>query len=178
MSVCSQYIYLVMIINRYGILAHRFTDGTSIAFMKDETHKKSPVTRFTCCFENKGCYMTARQKPKRILLPLDGSERSLGTVRYITKIKPFHQMQVVLFHVHAGCPESYFDLGQDPRSTGTVAYVRAWEIEQKKKARDYMEKAGRILLQAGFPEEDVAVKIRKRKQGIARDIIKEARARL
>lgn len=77
--------------------------------------------------------MTARQKPQRILLPLDGSERSLGTVRYITKIKPFHQMQVVLFHVHAGCPESYFDLGQDPRSTGTVAYVRAWEIEQKKR---------------------------------------------
>ena len=119
--------------------------------------------------------MTARQKPKRILLPLDGSERSLGTVRYITKIKPFHQMQVVLFHVHAGLPESYFDLGKDPRSTGTVAYVRAWEIEQKKKARDYMEKAVRILLQAGFPEEDVSVKIQKRKQGIARDIIKEAR---
>jgi len=77
--------------------------------------------------------MTARQKPKRILLPLDGSERSLGTVRYIAKLKPFYQMQVVLFHVHAGAPESYFDLGKDPRSTGTVAYVRAWEIEQKKK---------------------------------------------
>ena len=65
--------------------------------------------------------------------------------------------------------------GQDPRSTGTVAYVRAWEIEQKKKVRDFMEKAGRVLLQAGFPEEDVSVKIQKRKQGIARDIIKEAR---
>jgi len=47
-------IYLIMIINRYGILAHRFTDGTSIAFMKDETHKKSPLTRFTCCLEKKG----------------------------------------------------------------------------------------------------------------------------
>ncbi|MBW2706540.1 MAG: universal stress protein [Deltaproteobacteria bacterium] len=118
--------------------------------------------------------MTARQKPKRILLPLDGSERSLGTVRYIAKIKPFYQMQVVLFHVHAGSPESYFDLGKDPRSTGTVAYVRAWEIEQKKKARDFMEKAGGILLRVGFPEEAVSVKIQKRKQGIARDIIKEA----
>ena len=119
--------------------------------------------------------MTARPKPKRILLPLDGSERSLGTVRYVAKIKPFHQMQVVVFHVHAGCPESYFDLGKDPRSSGTVTYVRAWELEQKKKARDYMKKAERILLQAGFPAEAVSVKIQKRKQGIARDIIKEAR---
>lgn len=119
--------------------------------------------------------MAARQKPKKILLPLDCSERSLGTVRYITKIKPFQQMEVVLFHVHAGSPESYFDLGMDPRSSGTVAYVRAWEIEQKKNATAYMEKAKRILLQAGFPSDAVAVKIRKRRHGIARDIIKEAR---
>jgi len=146
-----------------------------LLLLKMKHISNSPVTRFTCCLEKKGYYMTARQNPKRILLPLDGSERSLGTVRYITKIKPFFQMQVVLFHVHAGSPESYFDLGKDPRSTGTVAYVRAWEIEQKKKARHYMQKAGRVLLQAGFPEEAVSVKIGKRKQGIARDIIKEAR---
>ena len=112
---------------------------------------------------------------KRILLPLDGSERSLATVRYITKIKPFHQMQVVLFHVHAGSPESYFDLGKDPRSTGTAAYVRAWEIQQKRNSQDYMEKARQILLNAGFPAEAVSVKIQKRRKGIARDIIKEAR---
>jgi nucleotide-binding universal stress UspA family protein len=139
-----------------------------------KTIKNSPVTRFTY-MEKEGYYMTARQKPKRILLPLDGSERSLGTVRYIVRIKPFHQMQVVLFHVHAGSPESYFDLGKDPRSTGTVAYVRAWEIEQKRKATEYMEKAKRILLQAGFPAEAVSIKIQKRRQGIARDIIQEAR---
>ena len=33
--------------------------------------------------------MAARQTSQKILLPLDGSERSLGTVKYITKIKPF-----------------------------------------------------------------------------------------
>jgi len=116
-----------------------------LLLLKMKHISNSPVTRFTCCLEKKGYYMTARQKPKRILLPLDGSERSLGTVRYITKIIPFHQMQVVLFHVHAGLPESYFDLGKDPRSTGTVAYVRAWEIEKKKKAREYMEKGADIF---------------------------------
>jgi len=119
--------------------------------------------------------MAAKQKPKKILVPLDGSERSLGTVRYITKIRPFQQMEVVLLYVHAGSPESYFDLGADPRSSGTVAYVRAWEIEQKKIATAYMEKAKRVLLHAGFPGDGVSVKIRKRRYGIARDIIKEAR---
>lgn len=116
-----------------------------------------------------------QQKVKKILLPLDGSKRSLGTVGYIAKTKPFHQMQVVLFHVHAGAPESYFDLAKDPRSTGTVTYVRAWEVEQKKTAQAYMQKAARILWQAGFPRDAVSIKIQKRKQGIARDIIKEAR---
>ena len=119
--------------------------------------------------------MTARQTPKKILLPLDGSERSLGTVRYITKIKPFKQMQVVLMHVYAGVPESYYDLKRDPRSTGTVVSVRGWEVQQKNNARDYMKKAKAILLDADFPEEAVKVKIQKRKQGFARDIIQEAR---
>ena len=119
--------------------------------------------------------MTARQIPPKILLLLDGSERSLGTVRYIAKFKPFKQMQVVLMQVYAGAPESYFDLKRDPRSTGTVVSVRAWEIQQKSKAGEYMQNARAILLNAGFPEEAVKVKIQKRKQGIARDILKEAR---
>lgn len=119
--------------------------------------------------------MKASQTQKKILLPLDGSVRSLGTVRYIAKIKAFHEMQVVLFHVHAGAPESYFDMKKDPRSTGTVAYVRAWEVQQRRNAAVYMTKAKQMLLGAGFSEDAVTVKIQKRRQGIARDIIKEAR---
>jgi len=120
--------------------------------------------------------MAARTSPQKILLPLDGSERSLGTVRYITKIKPFKQMQVVLMHVYAGIPESYYDLKRDPRSTGTVVSVRAWEVQQKKNVQAYMQKAKAILLDADFPEKALEVKIQKRKQGFARDIIKEAQA--
>lgn len=119
--------------------------------------------------------MAARQIPRKILLPLDGSERSLGTVRYISKIRPFKEMQVVLMQVYAGAPESYFDLKRDPRSTGTVVSVRAWEVQQKTNAVEYMQKAKSILLDADFPEKAVTIKIQKRKQGIARDIIREAR---
>jgi nucleotide-binding universal stress UspA family protein len=119
--------------------------------------------------------MDAKQTLPKILLPLDGSELSLGTVRYITKINAFKQMRVVLMHVYAGIPESYYDLKRDPRSTGTVVSVRAWEAQQKKDVQGYMQKAKGILLDAGFPENAVEVKIQKRKQGFARDIIKEAR---
>lgn len=118
--------------------------------------------------------MAAKQIPQKILLPLDGSERSLGTVRYVTKIEAFKQTQVVLMHVYAGIPESYYDLRRDPRSTGTVVSVRAWEVQQKKNIQEYMRTAKAILLEAGLPENAVTVKIHKRKRGFARDIIKEA----
>jgi len=119
--------------------------------------------------------MAARQMSRKILLPLDGSERSLGTVRYISKIGSFKDMQIVLMQVYAGVPDSYFDLKRDPRSAGTVASIRAWEVQQKNNAAEYMQAAKAILLHAGFPDEAVAVRLQKRKQGIARDIIREAR---
>ena len=119
--------------------------------------------------------MNARLTSRKILLPLDGSERSLGTARYISRISPFQHMQVVLMQVYAGVPESYLDLKRDPRSTGTVMSVRAWEFQQKNLVAEYMQMAKAMLLDAGFPEDAVKIKIQKRKQGIARDIIREAR---
>ena len=119
--------------------------------------------------------MNARLTSRKILLPLDGSERSLGTARYISRISPFQHMQVVLMQVYAGAPESYFDLKRDPRSTGTVVSVKAWEVQQKSNAAEYMQNAKAILQDAGFPEDAVKIKIQKRKQGIARDIVREAR---
>jgi hypothetical protein len=106
---------------------------------------------------------------KRILVPVDGSDRALNTVRYITKIEPFRKMKVVLFHVFNSGPESYWDLEKDHRSTRTVQKVKAWEVEQKKKIRQYMQIATQFCLKAGFSEKDVKVKIHSRKKGIARE---------
>ena len=40
-----------------------------------------------------------KKKPQRkLLVPVDGSDRSLNTVRYIMKIDPFRHMRVILFH--------------------------------------------------------------------------------
>ena len=114
-------------------------------------------------------------KKKKILVPIDGSDRALNTVRYVARIEPFRNMDIVLFHVFNSVPESYWDLGKDPRSTSTVRQVRSWEIGQRKKINFYMERALQILLGAGVPSESIFIKVQNRKKGIARDIIREAR---
>jgi nucleotide-binding universal stress UspA family protein len=113
-------------------------------------------------------------KADKLLLPLDGSKRSLEMVRFLAQMKPFHRSKVVLLHVFNGVPESYWDLEKEPKSVRTVVHVKAWEREQRKAIEDTMNKARRILIQAGFDEEKVTLAIQNRKQGLARDIVKEA----
>jgi len=116
-----------------------------------------------------------KQKKKKILVPVDGSDRALNTVRYVARVEPFRNMDIVLFHVFSCVPEGYWDLEKDPRSTSTVHQVRSWEIEQRKRIKRYMEQASQFLLKAGVAPESLTIKIQDRKKGIARDIIREAR---
>lgn len=115
-----------------------------------------------------------KQTQKKILVPVDGSDRSLNTVRYIARIDSFRNNKIVLFHVFNSVPEAYWDLEKDPRSASTVKQVRAWEVEQKKNVDVFMQRAHQFLLKAGFSERSIKIKIQKRKKGIARDIIREA----
>jgi nucleotide-binding universal stress UspA family protein len=118
--------------------------------------------------------MTKQLKPK-LLVPVDGSDRSFKTVRYVSKLEPFRRMRIVLFHVFSKVPDGFWDLETDPRSTSTVREVRAWEIEQKRSINQFMEIASQFLIKTGFPSNSIEVKIQNRKKGFARDIIHEAR---
>ena len=118
----------------------------------------------------------ATKKQKKILVALDGSDRSMLTVKYIAKMAPFENMKIVLFNVFSGVPESYWDLEREPKSVKSVKYVRAWEVQQKKKIEEFMEQARNTLIRSGLPETQVEINIQHRKKGIARDIVKEARA--
>jgi len=119
--------------------------------------------------------MTAK-KQKKILLAVDGSDRSFETVRYVSRIPPFRNMQVVLFYVYRGVPQNYSDLGKAPQFKQSVRSARLWEERQKEALQEHSKVVKQILLDAGFPKEAITVKIRHRKKGIARDIIKEAHA--
>lgn len=110
----------------------------------------------------------------KLLLPVDGSSRSMDTVRYVGQVEAFKKMEVVLFNVFSKVPETYYDLAKEPKCYGTVAQVRAWEIQCRKEIETFMDKAGRVLTTAGFARGAVAAKIQNRRKGIARDILAEA----
>lgn len=117
--------------------------------------------------------MKKPHQPK-LLVPVDGSDRSMNTIKYISKIRPFRHMQITLFHVFSKIPEGFWDLETDPRSTSTVREVRAWEVQQRKNINRFMERSHQLLLRTGFSSNSLEVKIQDRKKGFARDIIREA----
>ena len=95
---------------------------------------------------------------KKILVALDGSERSKLTIEYLTKIKPFEDIGVVLFNVFNGVPESYWDLEREPKSVKSVKYVRAWAVQQLKDTQEFMDKARQALVRSGFPSDLMTMK--------------------
>ena len=110
---------------------------------------------------------------KKILVGVDGSDRSYETVRYVSKIPLFQKMEVVLFHVFHEIPEAYWDLEKE--FGWRIKDVRAWETERQKKIQAFMEKARQLLVDAGFPRDAVKFKLHEMEKGITRDILKEAK---
>ncbi len=114
---------------------------------------------------------------KRILVANDGSEHSLRMVEYVSSILDRCRFEVVLYHVVTRVPESFIDSGQKaPAYRYRLVSVDAWEEKQRQTIESFMEKARSILLNAGFPDDAVTVKIEDRQAGIARDIVAESRS--
>ena len=111
---------------------------------------------------------------RKILLAVDGSDRALKMVRYIAKIEPFHKMHIVLFHIFSSVPDSYWDLEKDAIGSQAVRKIRSWEIQQEKDIRQFMQQVNQFLVKTGFPSDAIEIRIQKRKEGIARDIIRES----
>ena len=112
---------------------------------------------------------------KRLLVLLDGSERSRETVTYVTEVKAFKDKAIVLYHVYSEIPEYYWDLDLDPQHPShTFPGFEAWQREKLESINTFMEEARSRLLKSGFSDDQVVVDIHKRETGIARDILAEA----
>jgi len=114
------------------------------------------------------------QAQKKILLALDGSDAALETVKYVSKIPLFQNMQLVLFNVFSKVPEYYFDLGKKPRFDQRIRDIPTLKSQHEKNLQQYMDRARRFLIEAGIPMGSVSIKIQERHTGIARDIVREA----
>jgi len=122
----------------------------------------------------KGKIIMKNKSKQKVLLTFDGSEHAFHAINYVSKLAPFHKMKIVLFNVFSGIPESYLDLEKDPLFSRSSREVKAWEMQQKKEIQKSLDTARQKLLHSGYPPDAVTIKIHNRKEGIARDIIKEA----
>lgn len=110
----------------------------------------------------------------RILVAVDGSEHSAEMVRYVGKTLPSHRSRVVLFHVVANLPQSFYDFEKDSAYHYKIISTSEWEAQQQEVIRNFMDQTRRILLDAGFAEDSVSITVQIRKVGIARDIMEES----
>lgn len=104
---------------------------------------------------------------------MDGSAHSLQTVRYASRILDPERFEIVLLHIMTKVPESFIDLEKIPVYKYRLVNVDAWEQQQEKYIRDFMETAVGILSEAGFDGDAVTAGTVERKIGIARDIAAE-----
>jgi len=109
-------------------------------------------------------------------LAVDASDYSFEIAKYVSEIQYFQKTEAVLFSVFNKIPESYYDLKSNPQYGKRIRNIEAWELQNRTSLEEYVRGAERILLDAGFPRDNVIVKIREREKGIARDILKEAKA--
>ncbi|MCP4682044.1 MAG: universal stress protein [Desulfobacterales bacterium] len=112
---------------------------------------------------------------KNILVAVDESKNSMEAVNYVAK-EMEKTGSVTLFSV---LPDATAACGLDspsltPLFRDNKQAFCAIEGTKKDNVKEFMENAKKLLTQAGFPSKNVVIKIRKKKVGIARDILKEA----
>jgi len=112
----------------------------------------------------------------KVLLLVDGSERTIQTVNYVKDFLPVYKdTQIVLFHVFSGIPEEYRELEQEPTCIAVVDQLKNRETQEKGKIRACLEQAKNILISGGFSDRSIQIKFHRLEKGVARDIIDEAR---
>jgi len=111
---------------------------------------------------------------KRILVAVDGSDQAKEAVRYISKILPYQQIEIVLFNVMSKIPELLWDMSGDPAFHLNVRSAVAWEVQHEKTINQFMKKARDVLIGAGVSPETITINVQERKKGIARDIAIES----
>lgn len=113
---------------------------------------------------------------KKLLVLVDGSDRSIRTIDYVKAFMPLDEtMWIVLFHVFRGLPDQYREIEADPALADNIQQLKDWETGQEKLMRTYLEKMKAGLVAGGFPENQIEIKFQHLNQGVARDIIAEAK---
>lgn len=110
---------------------------------------------------------------KKLLVLVDGSERSMQTVRYVAENKPFRDFKIVMFHVFSGVPDCYWDMERTNINQDALNQLKTWENSQRKFLEDFARRARYCLLNEGFQDDAIEFVMHPRQAGVTRDILKE-----
>jgi nucleotide-binding universal stress UspA family protein len=113
---------------------------------------------------------------KKILVLVDGSERSERTVNYIKEFMPVDgNLKIVLFHVFRGMPEKYPTVDNHIPDDDCDRKWNTWKTGVKNRMLIGLEQMKKNLIIAGFPDHLIEINCHSMETGIARDIIAEAK---
>lgn len=112
---------------------------------------------------------------KKVLLAVDGSDESLAVVRYVSESLQPKDAEILVYQVMSKVPEVFWDLGKDPAWLPKIEAVREYEEKQEGFAAAFMNKAVEMFKEAGFKPGSVVTRIGVQQEGIARDIVAEAK---
>lgn len=112
---------------------------------------------------------------KKLLVLMDGSERALQTAAYLKAFMPVDaDMKIVLFHVSSGMTETYREMFNEAECAPAVDSLNDLLTEEQIGIRTHLETARNRLIDGGFPESSVEIKLQPLVKGVAQDIIDEA----
>ncbi len=117
---------------------------------------------------------------KKILVAIDGSEPSMKAVRYVGEtVLGCKEIEITLFSILPEIPhELYKGLSDELKQMipgfesklGSLADIRHLEEGELRKA---LEEAKGVLVSFGIPEDKIEIKVKRKKEGVARDILRE-----
>lgn len=110
-----------------------------------------------------------------MLVALDGSRRSLDTIRHIGQIEALKRLDITLIHIFTGFPGYLLEVDRDPAPLFSARDIEYRSAEQRKNIGEWMAHARNALIRSGFPEAGVNGRIDDLKVGVARDLLAEAR---
>ena len=111
----------------------------------------------------------------KMLIALDDSEYAIKVVNYVASTAKPTFFNITLFAVLPIIPSSLEKEFALPHFAEKLVELKWMASEKKKMATEIMEKCRTILLDAGFPDDTIELKIQDKDVGIARDIIAEVR---
>lgn len=113
---------------------------------------------------------------KKVLVALDESTNSMKAVEYVAKRFQPDTVLTLLSIIPDAASGCELD---GPSLTPTFQQSKktfcSLEDAKKLRVKDFMEKAKQVLVKGGFASKNIAIRIRKKKSGIARDVIAEAK---